>query len=591
MSKDTGSFLRKVVRFVANPTTDWSELDNRASDAGESDYAKTEIKAMIERKRRNDFVRKRELDMLRKIRREGLNPDAALALGSVSNLDSDSRPQSGARSDSTVKAKIDEIEQQMVGASPRAVTPSQAATLPTVPGGLVDVPVTAPNPLVSPPTLPFLDDTPQISQAVLDAARSQAPRMPGQPLSAPSQAGGVQVVEMAHDPELDEAVIAFANADFDQCEQSLLELIQPGAQRHQHPETWMVLFDYYRALDLPQKFDNLAVAFAQLFGLSAPQWYSLPRKVSQFLEAQSPPASGGRNTVPASLTQPGTLPGTLPDALSDATTTSPSMLDEAAANQPGWLTPAIMDPDAVSELRVTLLQLPRPWRLDWQHAVTVTPDGAHQLCALLQQWAREPSELIWVGVEHLLQVLEDLTPTGSRDADPAFWMLRLEVLRLINRPDQFDEVAIDYCVTFEQSPPSWESTRCTVRLQDEAVSAQGGPVSHVSEVTTTFVESQLHHDIEFVQVAALNLSGQLVGDIGQTLQQLDDQLGASISLEVDCRHLLRVDFIAAGDLLNWVLARRSEDRQVVFLNPHRLVALFFGAMGINEHATVKLQTV
>ena len=40
-----------------------------------------------------------------------------------------------------------------------------------------------------------------------------------------------------------------------------------------------------------------------------------------------------------------------------------------------------------------------------------------------------------------------------------------------------------------------------------------------------------------------------------------------------------------------VLARRGENRFVIFNNPHRLIALFFGAMGINEHAQVKLQTV
>jgi len=39
------------------------------------------------------------------------------------------------------------------------------------------------------------------------------------------------------------------------------------------------------------------------------------------------------------------------------------------------------------------------------------------------------------------------------------------------------------------------------------------------------------------------------------------------------------------------LARRGENRTVIFNNPHRLIALFFGAMGINEHAHVKLQTV
>ena len=47
--------------------------------------------------------------------------------------------------------------------------------------------------------------------------------------------------------------------------------------------------------------------------------------------------------------------------------------------------------------------------------------------------------------------------------------------------------------------------------------------------------------------------------------------------------------MAAGDLLNWVLLRRSENRTVVFSDAHRLVALFFGAMGINEHAKVKVR--
>ena len=175
--------------------------------------------------------------------------------------------------------------------------------------------------------------------------------------------------------------------------------------------------------------------------------------------------------------------------------------------------------------------------------------------------------------------------------DPAYWMLRLDLLRLINRPVEFDETAIDYCITFERSPPSWEPARCTVQEGQDVFHPHSRAMSRVSDVTTTFVESRLQQDTGMVQVASLNLSGQLSGDIGTTLEQLDSQLGASVALDIDCEHLLRVDFIAAGDLLNWVLARRAEQRQVCFLNPHRLVALFFGAMGINEHATVKLQMV
>ena len=115
--KDTTSFFRKVVKFVANPATEWAELDVPNDESRENDYAKGELKAMIERKRRNDFVRKREFDMLRKVRREGLSGEQLAALGGSSRID-DSQPRISdqpVRQDAGVKAKIDEIEQQMVG--------------------------------------------------------------------------------------------------------------------------------------------------------------------------------------------------------------------------------------------------------------------------------------------------------------------------------------------------------------------------------------------------------------------------------------------------------------------------------------------
>ncbi|MBV9890627.1 MAG: hypothetical protein JO090_07060, partial [Rhizobacter sp.] len=90
--KDTTSFFRKVVKFVANPATEWTDLDAQNDEARENDYAKGELKAMIERKRRNDFVRKREFDMLRKVRREGLSGEQLAALGGSSRID-DSEPR------------------------------------------------------------------------------------------------------------------------------------------------------------------------------------------------------------------------------------------------------------------------------------------------------------------------------------------------------------------------------------------------------------------------------------------------------------------------------------------------------------------
>lgn len=595
MTKESGGFLRKVVRFVANPTTDWTELDAPVSEEDrESEYAKSEIKAMIERKRRNDFVRKRELDMLRKIRREGLSPDNALLLGSASRLDPDSRPQNGARSDIAVKAKIDEIEMQMVGdpaarllRPPAAVVsghgrltdlpPARPAVSPVAPTQPSVLPASAPTRAqVAPPVSAPLDlDLPTLptGDAVAEAAAMAPP-----PMMAPSGfhvPNAFEVAEVVHDPELDEAVIAFANADFDLCERCLLDLVNPGGARYDNTETWMVLFDFYRSLDLPEPFDNLAVSFVHKFGLSAPQWYSLPQRVAEFLASKASQAPAPQDD----------------EAPAEASAESHEDDGQSVKTLEGWIAPRLLDSEAISQLRVEALQMPKPWTMDWTDVARVSPEGAASLSQLMQQWAKENTDINWIGVDALLNLLTDTAPSGVKDADPAYWMLRLDLLRLSNRPTDFDEVAIEYCVTYELSPPSWEPAQARVRLLDDSVSPLSRSLSHVGEVSTSFVESQLHNEVEFVQVASLDLSGQLIGDIGNILTDLDQQLGESVSLDIDCTYLLRVDFIAAGDLLNWVLARRSEDRAVNFINPHRLVALFFGAMGINEHARVKLQLV
>jgi hypothetical protein len=595
MSKDAGNFLRKVVKFVANPTTDWAQLDAPPPDTVESEYAKAEIKAMIERKRRNDFVRKRELDMLRKIRREGLSHDSALALSTPSNLDTDSRSNSGsgARSDIAVKAKIDEIEQQMVGSGESRRNGHGASidsiTVPSS-GNMGLTPGYAPTrPMGSADGQPMTgDDAQAVSARVLQAGRAHAPGSVGitSPAIAPMAPSGfvnpfaVDVCEVVHDPDLDEAVIAFANADFEQCENSLMQLIQPGGVRYEQSDTWMVLFDLYRALDLPAKFDALATSFVHQFGLSAPQWYSLPERVSTHLARKAQAAQGQAAASPTDATaqHPNEL------ALRLTEIELPHALE-------GWIAPPHLDTEAIGRLRCEVLQLPRPWAMDWAGVESITAEAAHTLTSQFQLWAADTSAMTWIGIDRLLEVLQELTPSGDRDADPSIWILRMELLRLCNRPDQFDEVAIDYCVTYELSPPSWEATQCTVKLMRDAACTQTISLSHISDVSTSFVESQLADDIEFIQLASLELSGQLVGDIGPTLNELDAQLGASVALAIDCTHLIRVDFIAAGDLLNWVLSRRTENRSVDFINPHRLVALFFGAMGITEHAKVKLQTV
>jgi len=564
--KDTTSFFRKVVKFVANPATEWAELDVPTDDTRESDYAKGELKAMIERKRRNDFVRKREFDMLRKVRREGLSGEQLAALGGSSRID-DSQPRISdqpVRQDAGVKAKIDEIEQQMVGdgyANTQRRAP-EFYNAPTQPAPLdlgaarpvAAAPAAAPAARVeqfamAPPPAPVPAPPPATRAASVAPIHLEMPQAEdfGKAFSAVNN-------EVTHDPDLDEAVIAFANADFEQCEQSLASLTGLGGSRSQHAETWLVLFDLYRATGQQHKFESLALDYAQQFGWSAPQWFSMPKLVAEAATEERPKSS-------------------------------------RIEGQVGWVCPNYLDAEGVAKLASLALQMPLPWVFDWAALQTIDAEASGRLSELFRSWMPQDLDMRWLSGERLFTVLHEAAPTGVRDADPAYWQLRLDALRMTNRPDHFDEAAIDYCVTYEVSPPSWEAARCLVRITGSNQGTTQPPLSVVSDVSTTFQESQLTDAPHMIEVRTLELSGQLVGDIALTLKKMDSELGAAKIVNVSCARLIRVDFIAAGDLLNWVLARRNENRTVSFVDAHRMVALFFGAMGINEHANVKVRTI
>ena len=87
----------------------------------------------------------------------------------------------------------------------------------------------------------------------------------------------------------------------------------------------------------------------------------------------------------------------------------------------------------------------------------------------------------------------------------------------------------------------------------------------------------------------VELVGQLTGDINDTLARTLANIQSSRSVQISCSRLIRVDLMAAGELLNWVGARRAEGRLVRLIEVHRLLALFFCAMGLDDQATIELR--
>jgi len=567
MSKEessSGGLLSKMVRFVRNPTVNWSELDSIEADR-ESQYSKQMLKEMIERKRRNDFVRRREFDQLRKLRqREALtgqrteDPTARPSFFQSSMTSPDDRAV-------TLK-KIDEIEAQM----------SQQwwkSKQPTAEGGAADgsaaavnafaptAPITLPGVLATAPAQPpasveplFADDSGLSSGGMLAShphAAPPGPRPAGQQAAAPAPAEEPEV--FVHEPDLEEAAIRFASGDHAGAEAGLLDVLAQHAQDdpQQQFEIWMTLFDLYRATGQHERFDALAIDFAARFSRSAPLWFSIPEQLG---EADA----GG---APAAAASP------------------------AAARQFSWSAPGTVTGQTVAALQAALARTASPWVFAWSRLMTIDEAALPALAHLFSQWADQDVQIAFTGVEALHSLLRSKTQSGDRESNPEWWRLRMAALRLMGQADEFELVALDYCVTYEVSPPSWAVPRCGYTADDGMVSGTAAADAGTAGVFDSELMASGFGEPE-PEAPRPTLSGTIDGDAGPVLEPLAAMARPGAPLAVACDRLIRVDFAAAGSVLNWAAAQQAEGHAVQFVNLHRLVAVLFNVIGINEHAWV-----
>lgn len=621
MSKDdsSGGFLSKVVKFVRHPTTSWSDLDTRQADR-ESEYSKAALKEMIERKRRNDFVRKREFGMLRKIRsREGTGVEGPGMRPSFFQSSLPSKPDDRAE---TLK-KIDEIEAQMsmqwwktkgpdslvstgsglnTGAhAPGGKTrespltpqvpdtsgrqrkaqydetepgplpnPAAAAAAAPVPQSLevptLNIPASASAPAAlrkswSPsresevaPTVPAAAP-PSSSRTGLMAPRSSGDSRSDAPAFSASHFYALDVQEIAQDPEVEEAAIRFANGDDAGAEQGLLEVLGDGGSKADQQEDWLALFDLYRATGQLAPFESRAVDFVNRFNRSAPQWYDMPETVSSMTGKVYTPSTGHNRAV--------------------------------------WVSESELDAHAVGTLQNVLLRAAQPWVLDWTPLESMDLKAARALLGIFTLWGDQDVELRFQGASPFRELLKSQTPSGRRDVEQLWWELRMAVLRVMNRPDEFELTALDFCVTYEVSPPGWEKPRCYYTSQAAEKPGEAGQSvlgeSVLEQVASGYPNSESHFDsqaTDFNQLGLVELSGEIRGDPQATLEALERKLRGADVLIISCRHLIRVDFSAAGTLLNWVSNHHAEGRVVQFVDAHRLVSAFFHVIGITEYAKV-----
>ncbi len=403
--------------------------------------------------------------------------------------------------------KIDAIESEMSSEFVRAANTIPGNTVPgpaTVPGNLpqpsranASASAQPGSPTLSQPTLPVMGPT---TEFLLDGATAL---------------GDIAVPASDATAVLEEAAILFANGQTAVVEQMLLGAIQEDNLGGATLTAWWMLFDLYQISGKQQEFENLSIEYVSKFETSPPAWVN-----ASAASVKKAPA-GAVPTV----------------AFSGKLDASSSKLLERLQK--------------LSETNRTL-------RLEFNRVSEVAPEGCSLLLDMLKKLHKSGHDLILVGAAELLNKIRAVVEVGRRDETEDPWLLLLEILRLLNREKEFEEASIDYCVTFEVSPPAFVAPKNKVTTAAAEAAAADGESDHFK--MPAIIEGAID---------------PLILAIGAYTDQHNPAF-------IDCSRLNRVDFSAAGKLLTGLAPFCSNGKTIEFHNVNHLVTALFSIIGLKD---------
>ena len=335
---------------------------------------------------------------------------------------------------------------------------------------------------------------------------------------------GIEAIELATSDStsaLDETAILFANGQDQAAEAVLRSAIEADRLGLSTERGWLMLFEFLQQRGDKAGFERLTMQYALRFEHSAPGWLDYEPSGARIDPKSDSPVVKLPPTIGANIVKP--LEHLKALAMTNATLT-----------------------------------------LDVSDARSIDGVGAELLLRVFNAFKRASHELIVQGAEQLLNPLRSAIEPGRRDSSDACWMLLLDVHRLLNRQNDFEETGIQYCITYEVSPPSWEPFATNIKTRAFTSAAPG-------------------------VVDPLDWRGDVGGDGEPLFGRMLAGARSQARLTVECRHLRRMAFSAASALLGHVIKLQQLGTTVEFHNVNALVGALLQLLGVSAVAEVHLR--
>ena len=324
----------------------------------------------------------------------------------------------------------------------------------------------------------------------------------------------VMAIDVDHSAEsiqsdVEQVAVLYANSQ-DAVVRPLLESLLGAYPGTEGLRLWQMLFDFLQLSGDRAAFDKLAGEFVETCEMSPPNWRQVMPK----------PASAG--------------PGV------------------AVCELQGVLT---ADDTSVLSPLADALKLKRPLKVNCSRLLGCDDEIAGSLAELLMSARRQGAVIVLDQIEGVIPRLRSRLVAGEAQ-NARSWLLLLELLQRYGTQEEFEQCAIDFAVTFERSPPSWE----VVPAPSLPATKNAAPVDDAHYLSGEIKNSRFD-DL----IAVLNLQENVV---------------------LDFSGVRRLDFFSAGQLVNRLSPLKGSGREVTIRSPNHLVAELMAVVGINKFARI-----